>query len=377
MKQIRSDSSAMGAHELKARLLCEGAYTSEEEFGMLMEQLNPFGVKRGGLGSGAKVRLVPSAIMVNFPLYRNTKVPIRMELIDDGVVFFDGDIKIGRAVPLEPPTWYGQILSDGTPIERIFIQHGTQLATAVYEDCALFNTKEACEFCVMRFSTTVHGLRVKRIIQIIEALKLIPLVYQSRGVLLNGGMTFHAGRGMELITPVVEGIRNTFPNIPMAVEITPPQDLTWIDRLHEAGCNSLMMNLECWDEASRQKYIPGKNKACPRALYLEAFKRAVKVFGKGKVSSCFVCGTEPLATLKQGIRYFVGLGVYPSPLSGRYFEDVPGYQFTARMPWQEFLEVQRFVQVELARAHFSSTDRAGCIACGMCDMVGDREQPKI
>lgn len=361
----------MNAYELKARLLCEGALASPSVFAEITNRLNPFGVKRGGLGSGAKVRLKLSGVLVNFPLYRSTEAPIRVELDGAEIVFVEVGSEVGRAVPLPVPTWYSQTLADGTPIERIFIQHGSQVASAVYEDCALFSADSACEFCVMRFSTTDAALRVKRAAQIVEALRLIPQAYQNRGVLLNGGMTFHPGRGMELLVPVVAAIRLEFNNTPIAVEITPPQELYWINRLHGAGCDSLMMNLECWDQDSRRRYIPGKDEACPRESYLQAFERAVAVFGRGRVSSCFVCGTEPIATLKQGIRSVICLGVIPSPLSGRHFEDVPGYSFKARMPWQEFLEVQQFVQEELTAAGLTSTDRAGCITCGMCDMSQD------
>ncbi len=314
-----------------------------------------------------------SKVLVNFPIYHSLPASISVELDQQNdLIFLEANQVIGNGVPLSPPVWYGQKLRNGTPIERILTQHGGQIAGAVYEDCALFNLGNPCQFCVMRFSTAESNMRLKSGEQFVEAISLIPDSLCT-SLTLNGGMTTHRGRGIELITPVVSEIRRAFSGLSMAVEITPPEDLDWLDRLKSAGCDSLMMNLECWDKKARRKYISGKDDYCPRELYLTAFEEALKVFGQGRVSSCFVCGIEKLETLKEGIINTIGLGVVPSPLSGRCFEDISGYNFTAHMDWHEFVEVLAFTKIEMSKAGLYSTDRAGCVACGMCDMVQDNK----
>lgn len=358
---------------LKARLLCEGARVTKETIEYILHKQNPYSVRRGGLSSGVKVRLVPSKVLVNFPVYHSLPAAISIELDNqNNLVFIENGQVIGNGVPLDPPVWYGQKLSDGTPIERILTQHGGQLAGVVYEDCALFNFGNHCQFCVMRFSTSELSMRLKSGERFVEAISLVPDSLRT-SLVLNSGMTTHRGRGIELIAPVVGEIRRVFSNIPIAVEITPPEDLDWLGRLKSAGCDSLMMNLECWDKEARRKYIPGKDDYCPRELYLAAFKEAVQVFGQGHVSSCFVCGIENMETLKEGIVNTIGLGAIPSPLSGRCFEDISGYNFAAHMDWRDFMEVLVFTKVEMFKAGLYSTDRAGCVACGMCDMVHDNK----
>lgn len=202
----------------------------------------------------------------------------------------------------------------------------------------------------------------------VAALSQIP-VSEYGGLTLNGGMTFHIGRGLEVIEPVIRAVYQKFPSLPIAVEITPPADMEWIDRAVDAGLSSLMMNLECWDEEIRKRLIPGKNQACPKSQYFGAFERALKRLGPGRVSTCFVVGTEPMESLKEGIRQVVRQGVIPSPIAGRDFEDIPGYSFSARADWQEFIEVLRFSAEELRRQNVMTSDLAGCVACGMCDMT--------
>jgi len=275
----------------------------------------------------------------------------------------------GEAIPA--PGWYGQKVGK-FDITQIITAHNRQLATAVYEDCVLFGLRKGCQFCVMNCSQQQKdpALIRKSAGLILSALEKIP-VQQYGGLTLNGGMTLAPGRGLEIFEPVARQVKLSYPDLPIAVEITPPQDLVWIDRLADAGVGSLMMNLETWDLQKRREVIPGKNEACSRDSYLKAFERAVKVLGPGKVSTCIVVGTEPLASLRDGIKITAQLGVIPSPLAGRYFEDIPDYPFKPDVDWRDFLEIIYFTAEQLHQAGCISTDKAGCVACGMCDLIKD------
>ena len=75
------------------------------------------------------------------------------------------------------------------------------------------------------------------------------------------------------------------------------------------------------------------------------------------------------ASLREGIRTVVQLGVIPSPLAGRYFEDVPGYRFSPQTDWRDFLEIIYFTADQLRQSTLATADQAGCVACGMCDLI--------
>jgi len=315
--------------------------------------------------------------LVNIPLYRQRQVDVKIQKDRDSersILLRCPEREGPQLLPaeiIEAPTWYDRTVQ-GIPITEIMTAHNLQLAVAVYEHCSLFTTGRQCQFCVMNHSRR-NGSRVpvlKPPELIIEALEQIP-VEEYGGLTLNGGMTLDPGRGMELIDPVVREVRQHYPNLPIAVEITPPQDMSWIDHLADSGVSSLMMNLECWSIEMREHLIPGKNELCPRDAYLRAFDRALKYLGPGRVSSCFVVGTESLESLKRGIEEVVSYGVIPSPLAGRFFEDIPDYPFVPGVNWREFLDVIRYAGALLKSHGISSTDKAGCVACGMCDLIKD------
>lgn len=358
--------------ELKARLLTEGANPDGKETVEFLQEQNPQQVLRGGLSSGLKVKLLGDReFKVNFPLYSQIPVPLKIRVNDSGLVILENDEEIGKAEVLRAPAWYKEQV-DNYPITSILTQHSDQVIGSVFEWCSLFDTGEQCKFCVINQSQKRPELKnIRRKAELlIKALKVIPRD-AYKGIGLNGGMTFSDQRGLELMTPVIRKIRDEIGEIPMAVEITPPQDLSAIDEFAEAGGNSLMMNLETWDEDIRGDLMPGKTKYCPKDSYFKAFERALKVLGEGKVSTCFVVGTEPIKSLKQGIEEVVNFNVIPSPLCGRYFEDIPNYPFKPNGDWKEFLEAFMFAREKMAEKGLATKDEAGCIACGMCDTIGD------
>lgn len=360
--------------EIKAKMLCEGVNLTPEIDQLFLKQ-NPSSIKRGGLSSGGKMELA-GTIQVNAPFYKNRVVDLKLvsNLLNEKefIVDYKGEPLCTGKV-LEAPSWYKETINEFS-ITEILTAHGKQLGGSVYEDCALFGIKEECKFCVINFSlkNKSKSLIKKNSKLFLEALSKIPLNYYE-GLCLNGGTTLHPGRGMEIIEPVVREINFDYPNLNIAVEITPPQDLTWIDKLKNAGVSSLMMNLECWDDEIRKKVIPGKNRLCTKEMYLKAFESSVKVFGKGKVTSCFLIGTEDKKSLKEGIEIITNIGVIPSLLAGRYFEDVPDYPFAPKANFHELIEVMTYTKKLMREKGLISSDKSGCVACGMCDLIKDRD----
>lgn len=358
--------------ELKAKMLCEGVNV-DEEAKVLFQSQNPSNAKRGGLSSGGKMKLA-GKLVVNAPFYEKREADLK--IISDpsrerGVLIQQGGETLCEAEVLSAPSWYSKKVGEFA-ITQILTAHNFQLATAVYEDCALFQRDEQCQFCVMNRSLSQKAPElVRKSTQLVlSALEEIPLK-EYGGLTINGGMTLAPGRGMEIIAPVAKAVRQAYSDLPIAVEITPPSDLDWINRLYEAGVSSLMMNLEMWDLEVRAKLIPGKNRYCPREMYVAAFERAVEVLGPGRVSTCFVVGTEPINSLEEGITEVIRLGVVPSPLAGRYFEDIPDYPFVPNVDWRDFLKIIKFAREESSRQGLRSLDKAGCVACRMCDLIKD------
>jgi radical SAM protein (TIGR04043 family) len=123
----------------------------------------------------------------------------------------------------------------------------------------------------------------------------------------------------------------------------------------------------------RERIMPGKS-SVPLARYMEAFKAAVAVFGRGQVSTYILAGLGDSAEAILSIsRELIELGVYPFvvpfvPISGTPLEDHPA-------PTPEFMKsVLQPLGAMLAAASLRSSDiKAGCGKCGACSSLSSYE----
>jgi len=119
--------------------------------------------------------------------------------------------------------------------------------------------------------------------------------------------------------------------------------------------------------------MPGKA-AVPISRYMEAFRAAVKVFGRGQVSTYILAGLGDTAEAILDIsRELVEIGVYPFvvpfvPIAGTALEDEPA-------PEPIFLRhLLDDVAAMLARYQLDSREiKAGCGRCGACSTLKARE----
>lgn len=78
--------------------------------------------------------------------------------------------------------------------------------------------------------------------------------------------------------------------------ITPPHDLSRLDKLKQAGVAIVVLNLEVGNDPWFSKYCPGKS-ALGRDFFIDRLKHAATVFGRGKSWTNFVLGLEPVDEL--------------------------------------------------------------------------------
>lgn len=78
--------------------------------------------------------------------------------------------------------------------------------------------------------------------------------------------------------------------------MTPPNDLSRLDKLKQAGVSIVVFNLEVGNDPWFSKYSPGKS-TLGRDFFIDRLKYAVSVFGRGKSWTNFVLGLEPVDDL--------------------------------------------------------------------------------
>jgi radical SAM protein (TIGR04043 family) len=162
--------------------------------------------------------------------------------------------------------------------------------------------------------------------------------------------------------------------LPIQAQCEPPADFAWFSQMRRAGVDALGMHLEAWDEDVRRRIMPGKAEV-PRAFYLEAFRAAVEVFGRGQVSTYLLAGLgDTVEGLHDAAQTLIAVGVYPFIVP---FVPVGGTALAGhRPPSADFMRaVLGPVGEWLTAARMTSdTVKAGCTKCAACSSLSSFEK---
>jgi radical SAM protein (TIGR04043 family) len=157
--------------------------------------------------------------------------------------------------------------------------------------------------------------------------------------------------------------------LPIQGQCEPPDDDRWFDRMQAAGIDTLGMHLEVVTPALREQIMPGKAQV-PVERYLRAFEAAVRVFGRGQVSTYILAGLgDTREAILSACETLLSLGVYPFvvpfvPISGTPLED-------HAPPAPEFMKsLLEPLGAMVSGAGLRSADiKAGCGKCGACSSL--------
>jgi radical SAM protein (TIGR04043 family) len=162
--------------------------------------------------------------------------------------------------------------------------------------------------------------------------------------------------------------------LPIQLQIVPPEDFSWFQRLKDSGVDAVGIHIETFDPEVFERVTPGKAKIGFNR-YVESWKEAVRVFGRWQVSTYVLVGMgEKLQTVIDGAALCAEIGVYPfivpfRPVAGTPMENV-------KPPSPETME---YVYREAAKVLSKYDDAAkssvaGCVSCGLCSALPDFEE---
>lgn len=287
----------------------------------------------------------------------------------EGVVVEDAMVE-----PIDRPRFYDLTTADGIAYEQLARLHGADvLATTVVQTCIRYGPEETrCRFCTieesLRSGATVQVKRPDHLAEVAEAAVRLDGVRQ---MVMTTGTSNGPDRGARHLARCVRAVREAVPGLPVQVQVEPPVELGWIDRLHDAGAAAIGIHVESLDPEVRARWTPGKAEV-PLVRYEEAWRRAVDVFGANRVSTYLLVGLgEDPDELVAGAEALIDLGVYPfvvpyRPLAGSlaHAEGVPAPDPAL------LLSVTTRVAGALAAAGMRGADQgAGCAACGACSAL--------
>ncbi|WP_428375655.1 MSMEG_0568 family radical SAM protein [Lichenicoccus sp.] len=346
--------------------------TELQSLGMRLTDTDGAASRRGGAGPSdhKAIQLAGQTVMVPIHTASSHRSPFSASPPgEDGAVMLLRDgAPVGRISFPPQPRYYGLQTSDGVPYWKIALLHGTDvLATTVLQTCIrTADRRTACQFCAIGQSLAAgRTIAHKTPAQLAEVARAAVLLDGVRHMVLTTGTPNLVDRGAALLCESTHAIKAAVA-LPVQAQCEPPRDAAWYSRLRDAGVDSLGMHLEAATQAVRARIMPGKATVSV-ARYLDAFRDAVPVFGRGQVSTYLLAGLgDTAAEILALCETLVGIGVHPFVVP---FVPISGTPLEAHAPPSPAF--MRSVLAPLGRmlrdGHLLSTDvKAGCSRCGAC-----------
>jgi radical SAM protein (TIGR04043 family) len=273
------------------------------------------------------------------------------------------------------PQFYSLTTADGIPYWQIALLHSRDvLATTVLQTCMRYrDSATACQFCAIEQSLAAGRTIARKMpSQLAEVAEAAVRLDGVKNMIMTTGTPNTSDRGAAYLSECAKAIKAKV-ELPIQAQCEPPDDFVWFERMRWSGVDSLGMHLEAVDPNVRAKIMPGKADV-PVEYYFQAFEAAVKIFGRGQVSTYLLAGLgDSLETLIEACDRLIQIGVYPFvvpfvPITGTplAYHPAPKSEFMYRLYQQ--------VGTMLRQAGMTSeTMKAGCAKCGACSALSTFE----
>ena len=352
--------------------------------------------RRGGAGPSDDGHLVLDGVPAAVPIVDDSPWSVD----GDGRLVFDGHLDGGDGVgrvggasapagpgqpapdalgapilvePVARPAFYDLTTVDGVPYHQLARLHGADvLATTVVQTCIRYPEATRCRFCAIEASLAAGSTtRVKTPAQLAEVAEAAVRLDGVRQMVMTTGTSATADRGARHLARCTAAVHRAVPGLPIQVQCEPPGDLGVIRELHDAGATAIGIHVESLDDDVRRRWMPGKA-TVPLAEYWAAWREAVRVFGRNKVSTYLLVGLgEDPDELVAGAAALAEAGVYPFVVPYRPLAGTLAAADGAPAPPVDVLaEVTSRVAGHLRRLSMRGADQgAGCAACGACSAL--------
>ena len=272
------------------------------------------------------------------------------------------------------PRFYDLTTAEGVRYDQLARLHGTDvLATTVVQTCIRYAADQRCRFCSIEESLRAGATTaVKRPEELAEVAEAAVRLDGVRQVVMTTGTSNGRDRGARHVARCVRAVKAAVPGLPVQVQVEPPEDLTALAELRDAGADSLGIHVESLDDAVRRRWMPGKA-TVSLERYRAAWAKGVRLFGRNQVSTYLIVGLgEDPDELVAGAAELAAMGVYPfvvpfRPIAGTLAVDADG---VGAPDVAVVAGVTGRVAADLrARGMLSTDQRAGCAACGACSAL--------
>ncbi|MBR9680845.1 MAG: hypothetical protein GOU98_03420 [Candidatus Altiarchaeota archaeon] len=219
------------------------------------------------------------------------------------------------------PKFWGHKLSSGVFADDVAVLY-TKYALTFFANgyCRYWDEGVPCWFCSLH-PTRSHDASVVSEVTPSVARELVELALKTDSDRINC-IKFTSGTPKDRDKGFLEAVniwktispvsRATGKDILHHLVALPPENLELFNELKKADVNTISMALEVTDPELFKKLCPGKAKYIGYDGYMEAFEKAVEVFGFGNVYCALVGGIEPLEPMYKVLNELASKGVVPS-----------------------------------------------------------------
>lgn len=338
--------------------------------------------RRGGAGPSDHTALTinDNTVMIPIhtaPAFNSPYVVQAPDSAGNSAISRDG-VHVGMVKFPNRPKFYDLSTAEGIPYSHIATLHSKDvLATTILQTCIRYQSRtKTCKFCSIGQSLAAGRTIERKTPQQLGAVAQAAVELDGvTHMIMTTGTPPEKDRGAGILCESAIGVKAAV-DLPIQGQCEPPDKDHWFQKMKDAGIDSLGMHLEAVSEDVRAKIMPGKAQV-PVERYFEAFDTAVRVFGRGEVSTYILAG---LGDTKEQIlstcERLVAAGVYPFvvpfvPISGTPMESHPspssGFMHELLMPIGQMLQ----------KAGIRSADAsAGCAKCGACSALSIYEKLK-
>ncbi|MCL2820404.1 MAG: hypothetical protein FWD38_06185 [Oscillospiraceae bacterium] len=235
--------------------------------------------------------------------------------------------------------------------------------------CTYFKDGQQCKFCSLE-SCSLDGNDLDLVLSASTVAKMIEKALEQNPnyeIAFSGGTCSGEDRSAVYFSQICELVtKGRKDKNRISVEIAPPEKDIYIERLFNSGASALIMNIEIANEDERKRICPGKA-TIPLSRYIDAFKKAIDVFGKGNVSSVLIAGLQPADEVIDFCKTLISIGVVPTiipfkPLNNSLMSE---HEITDS---NELLQIARKVGKLLISKGLFARKQSGCTKCGGCSL---------
>ena len=336
------------------------------------------GIRSGGAGptGGIHLRILPDG-EANIPVVGDfvKSSPYYLDEINGEYWIFKNDVALVQVEPMGNAKFAEHKTSVGVSMQKMGILHcPTTFATTLLQTCEFWRDERRCQFCgvelTLKDRSTVGFKNAK---SLVETIRLAKELDGISNIVFTSGVAPDEEKALAKYAEICSEVKKGT-GLPIQLQIIPPEDFSWFQRLKDSGVDAVGIHIETFDPEVFERVTPGKAKIGFNR-YVESWKEAVRVFGRWQVSTYVLVGMgEKLQTVIDGAALCAEIGVYPfivpfRPVAGTPMEGV-------KPPSPETMEyVYREAAKVLAKYdNAAKSSVGGCVSCGECSALPDFEK---